>query len=48
MVTAFGSHQCDLGSHESQQKSYRWVEFVVAFVHCTERFFLGFQTLANN
>ena len=45
MVTAFGSHQCGLGSHESPQKSYMWVEFVVAFVHCTETFFRVFKHL---
>ena len=48
MVTTFGSHQCGLGSHESQRKSYMQVEFVVGFLLCTERFFRGFQTLANN
>lgn len=42
-MTAFGSHQCGLGSHESQRKSYMWVELVAGFLLCTERVFPGFQ-----
>ena len=43
VVRALASHQCGLG-FDSWRQHHMWVEFVVGFLPCSERFFSGYSS----
>ena len=43
VVRALASHQCVPRSHDSRTRRHMWVEFVVGYLLCFERFFSGYS-----